>query len=101
DGAVGGDVEPGAGGECRLSFGFARERERIGRKRQRQGEAGRSPKKIAPAEILHVAMLCHGSALLRRALNCADDPQIGAAAAEVALHVLDNLCPRWLLVGGE
>ena len=46
-------------------------------------------------------MLVHGSALPRRALDGADDLQIGAAAADIAVHVLDDLVARRIFVGGE
>src|ERR1043166_640076 len=41
------------------------------------------------------------SALPRRALDRADNLQVGAAAADVAVHVGDDLVARRALVGGE
>src|SRR5258708_28878164 len=46
-------------------------------------------------------MLVHGSALPRRALDRADDFQIGAAAADIAVHMRDDLGPRRILVVRE
>ena len=54
--------------------------------------------KVRPAVVLRklrrlhdLAVLIHGSALPRRALDRADDLQVGAAAADIAVHVLDDL----------
>src|SRR4051812_45548353 len=41
------------------------------------------------------------SRLLRRALDGGDDAVVGAAAADVAVHVADDLVARGLRVGGE
>jgi hypothetical protein len=39
-------------------------------------------------------MFGHGSALPRRALDRADDFEVGAAAADIAVHVLDDVVAR-------
>src|SRR3954467_7524889 len=41
------------------------------------------------------------SRLLGRALDGGDDAVVGAAAADVAVHVLDDLLARGILVGGQ
>ena len=101
DDAVGRDRQPDIRRvrRRRVGEGVVDEGERIGRDRQRQAEPGRGFEEIAAVHDL--AVLIHGSALPRRALDGADDLQIGAAAADIAVHVLDDVVARRVLVGRE
>src|SRR6185437_12581684 len=58
---------------------------------QRKGESGRTDHEAATVERWKKIVAIHGSALLRRALDRADDARIGAAATEIGTHMLDDL----------
>src|SRR5258708_36487629 len=75
----------------------------MGRNGERQGEAGSGAEKIATAEVgcAWVDAFGHGSALPRSALDRADDFQISAAAADIAVHVLDDLRARRRLIARQ
>src|SRR6201982_1197670 len=58
----------------------------------------------SPASTLRrdgVVLNCHGSALLRCALDGGDDAVIGSAAADIAVHMRDDVRARGLGVLGE
>ena len=93
DRAVGRDRQPDARlvGRCLRLVGerIVDDRKRIGRDGQRESEAG-GLQQMAAVEC-GSDMFGHDSALPRCAFDGADDAQIGAAAADVAVHVLDDL----------
>src|SRR5690348_2585454 len=69
-----------------------------------RGSAGRVSASVRPATDSFKKsrrLRAMASGLPRGALDGADDAQIGAAAADVAVHVLDDLRPRRILVARE
>src|SRR5262249_16768037 len=62
--------------------------------RDRESQAGGADHEGAAAEIGIANGDRHGSALLRDALDGADDARIGAAATDIGRHVLDDLRAR-------